>query len=29
MSATRLLATGFVFKHPTLQQAAQWSVGKD
>jgi uncharacterized protein (TIGR01777 family) len=29
MSATRLLETGFVFKHPTLQSAAQWSVGKD
>lgn len=29
MSASRLLSTGFVFRHPTLQQAAQWSVGKD
>ena len=29
MSASRLLETGFVFKHPTLQAAAQWSVGKD
>jgi len=29
MSADRLLSTGFVFKHPTLQAAAAWSVGKD
>jgi len=29
MSADRLLPTGFVFKHPTLQAAAAWSVGKD
>ena len=29
MSATRLLETGFVFKHPTLQAAAEWSVGQD
>jgi len=29
MSADRLLSTGFVFRHPTLQSAARWSVGKD
>jgi len=29
MSATKLLASGFVFKHPTLESAARWSVGKD
>jgi uncharacterized protein (TIGR01777 family) len=29
MSADRLLATGFTFKHPSLQDAAEWSVGLD
>ena len=28
MSAKRLLDTGYVFKHPTLDQAAAWVVGK-
>ena len=28
MSAQKLLDTGFVFKHPTLQSAAAWVVGK-
>ena len=29
MSASKLLASGFVFKHPNLESAARWSVGKD
>ncbi len=29
MSADRLLATGFTFKHASLQDAAEWSVGLD
>jgi len=28
MSADRLLATGFVFEHPTLKSACQWVVAK-
>lgn len=29
LSAQKLLDSGFVFKHPTLEQAAAWVVGKD
>ncbi|MFM5905473.1 MAG: TIGR01777 family oxidoreductase [Micrococcales bacterium] len=29
MSATKLLESGYVFRHPTLKSAAEWVVGKD
>lgn len=29
MSATKLLATGYKFQHPTLAESAKWVVGRD